>query len=112
MAAAMHTMPPIISASTEYLGAVHPDTKKTAHVAMSVAMLIPLMGLEELPRRPLMRPATVTNRKPKTTTNTAAKRLWNQRVAAPSMGRNVRSTHIMAMMTMEPIMTVRMGMSL
>ena len=36
---------------------------------------MPLMGLEELPSKPLMRPATVTKRKPKTTTKTAAKKI-------------------------------------
>src|SRR5207248_126648 len=57
---------------------------------MRVAMLMPLMGLDELPSKPLMRPATVTKRNPKTTTKTAAKRFWYQRVAAPSIGWNVR----------------------
>ena len=57
------------------VGAVQPATKKMAQVAISVAMLMPLIGFEELPRRPLMRAATVTKRKPKTTTKMPAKRL-------------------------------------
>ncbi len=68
----MQTAPPIINASTAYLGLVHPATKKIAQVAINVAMLMPLIGFEELPSNPLMRPATVTNKNPNTTTNTAA----------------------------------------
>jgi hypothetical protein len=49
-------------------------------------MLMPLIGFEEFPSNPLMRPATVTNKNPNTTTNTPANKFWYQRVAAPCIG--------------------------
>src|SRR5580692_8308144 len=107
----MQTAPPIINARTAYLGLVHPARKKMAQVAISVAMLMPLIGLEELPSNPLMRPATVTNRNPKTTTNTAANRFWYHCVCAPWMGKKVSTAQIMATMTIDPPTTHRMGTS-
>src|SRR3984957_8738465 len=74
-------------------------------------MLIPLIGFEELPRRPLMRAATGTKRKPKTVTKIPAKRLRYQRVSARGIGWNVRRIHIIAIMTSEPTTTQRSGMS-
>jgi len=49
-----------------------------AQVAIKVAMLMPLIGFEELPRSPLMRPATVTKRKPKNDDEHPAKAFWYQ----------------------------------
>ena len=73
----MHTTPPIVSASTAYEFAVQCTTRNTAQVAISVAIVIPLIGFEELPISPLIRDATVTNRKPKTTMKSAAIRFAN-----------------------------------
>jgi len=58
-----------------------------------------------------MRPATVTKRNPNTTTKMPAKRFWYHWVCAPSMGKNVRRTQIIATMRTEPTMTQRMGTS-
>ena len=78
---------------------------------MSVAMVMPLTGFDELPISPLMRDATVTNRKPKTITSSAAMRLENRPVLAPGIGLNVRSAHIIAIITMDPISTNFIGKS-
>ena len=53
-------------------------TRKMAEVAISVAMVMPEMGLAELPIRPTMRELTVTKRNPKTTTSSEAARLAQQ----------------------------------
>ena len=55
--------------------AVHPITRNMAQVAMSVAMAIPEIGLEEVPISPVMREDTVTNKKPKTTTRSGGERI-------------------------------------
>ena len=65
LADAMQTTPPMVMASAPKAGAVHPFTRKIAEVAISVAMVIPEMGLAELPIRPTMREETVTKRNPK-----------------------------------------------
>jgi hypothetical protein len=67
-AAAMQTMPPTMSAIGWYASPVQPSATKTRHVAMSVAMVIPEIGFDELPMIPTMRLDTVTKKKPKTTT--------------------------------------------
>ena len=46
-------------------------------------MAMPEMGFEEVPMRPTIRDDTVTNRKPKITTSTAASRLAPGPVGAP-----------------------------
>ena len=65
LAEAMQTTPPIVMASAPKAGAVQPFTRKIAEVAISVAMVIPEMGLAELPIRPTMREETVTNKNSK-----------------------------------------------
>ena len=65
----------MVSASAPNADAVQPSTRKTADVAIRVAIVIPEMGLAELPIRPVMRDDTVTNRNPKITTKMAATRL-------------------------------------
>ena len=42
---------------------------------MSVAIVIPEIGFDDVPMRPVIRDDTVTNRKPKMTTSTAAMKL-------------------------------------
>ena len=74
-------------------------------------MVMPLIGLEELPIRPLMREATVTKRKPKTTTKIAARKSEKPLVMAPGIGLNFSKAHIMATMMAEPTTTTRMDMS-
>ncbi len=96
LAAATHTTPPIVSASAEYVPPVQPASRNTAQVAISVAIAMPLMGFEEVPINPVMREETVVNKKPKTTTKIAARKLAKRPVLAPGMGRNVSKTQIMA----------------
>src|SRR5580700_3579442 len=64
-AEAMQTTPPTVIASAPYAGAVHPFTRNTAAVAINVAIVIPEIGLAELPINPTIRDDTVTNRNPK-----------------------------------------------
>ena len=64
-AEAMQTTPPMVMASAPKAGAVQPLTRKMAEVAMSVAMVMPEMGLAELPISPTMRELTVTKRNPR-----------------------------------------------
>ena len=87
-AEAMHTTPPMVMASAPKAGAVQPLTRKMAEVAISVAMVMPEMGLAELPIRPTMRELTVTKRNPKATTRTDAARLANKPTCAPGTGLN------------------------
>src|SRR5882757_4228704 len=78
LAAAMHTTPPMVMASAPNAGAVQPFTRKIAEVAMSVAIVIPETGLDELPINPTIREETVTKRNPKRATNSDAERLATQ----------------------------------
>ena len=74
-------------------------------------MVIPLIGFDEFPINPLMREATVTNKKPNTITKMAAIKLANAPVCAPGIGLKRSSAHIMASSTAEPISTKRIGRS-
>ena len=74
-------------------------------------MVMPLTGFDELPIRPLMRDATVTNKNPKTTTKIAAIKFAKAPVCAPGIGLNFSSAHIIAMITTEPTTTTRMDRS-
>ena len=74
-------------------------------------MVMPLMGFEEFPMRPLMREATVTKRNPNTITNSAATKLANAPVCAPGIGLNLSSAQIIARITMEPTITTRIERS-
>ncbi len=82
----MHTTPPMVIANAPKAGAVQPLTRKMALVAISVAMVMPEMGLAELPMRPTMRELTVTKRNPKTTTSSEAARLAQMPTCAPGTG--------------------------
>src|SRR5215469_972580 len=103
---ATHTTPPIVSASAENAAPVQCATKNIAHVAISVAIAIPLIGFDEFPISPQIRDETVTNKNPNTTTNTAAIRFDSSPVFAPGIGRNVSSTHIIATIASEPSTTI------
>src|ERR1039457_3323141 len=83
---AMQTTPPMVMASAPNAGAVQPLTRKMADVAMSVAMVMPEMGLAELPMRPTMRELTVTKRNPKKTMRMDAARLGMMPTWAPGTG--------------------------
>src|SRR5579862_2729064 len=107
----MQTTPPVVSARTMKAFAVQPATRNIAQVAMRVAMVMPLIGFEELPMRPLMREATVTNKKPNTMTKMAEIKLANQLVCAPGTGWNVRNIQTMAIIAAEPTTTTLMDMS-
>src|SRR6185437_11192152 len=102
---ATHTTPPMVSASAENAAPVQCATKNMAHVAISVAIAIPLIGFDELPINPQIRDDTVTNKNPNTTTNTAAIKFESTPVFAPGIGRKVSSAHIMATTISEPSTT-------
>ncbi len=111
MAEAIQTTPPMVSASTWCAVDVQWITRNTAQVAINVAMVMPLIGFEEFPIKPLMRDATVTNKNPNTTTKIAAMKSEKPLVIAPGIGLNFRSAHIISTITAEPTTTKRMDMS-
>ncbi len=86
LAEAMQTTPPIEMAKAKNAGAVQPINRNIAQVAMSVAMAMPEIGFEDVPISPVIREETVTNRKPKITTSSAAKKLFTIEVWAPATG--------------------------
>ena len=108
---AMQTTPPIVMASAPKAGAVHPFTRKMAEVAINVAIVMPEIGLAELPISPTMREETVTNRNPNTTTSRDAARLASRLVCAPGTGLNVRNRNIKTTSRTEPPTTTDMGKS-
>ena len=82
----MQTTPPMVIASAPKAGAVQPETRKIAEVAIKVAMVMPLMGLAEEPIRPTMRELTVTKRNPKKTMSKEAARFSMGPSWAPGTG--------------------------
>src|SRR5437868_10812787 len=96
LADAMQTTPPIANANAPKAGAVQCKIRNMAEVAMSVAMAIPEMGLDDVPINPVMREETVTKRNPKMTTKIAAAMLAYQVVLASFTGMKVSMPHIMA----------------
>src|SRR5258706_14524762 len=84
----MHTIAPTPSAIGEYMSPVHPSATKRRQVRISVAIVIPEIGLDDVPMRPVMREDTVGKKNPKTRISTAA-------TALPDVGRlgiTVRNT--------------------
>ena len=90
----MQTMPPMVMARAPKAGAVQPRTRKMALVAMRVAIVMPETGEDDEPTMPTMRAETVTNRKPKTTTRSAAAMLARRPTCAPGTGWNWRKATI------------------
>ena len=86
-------------------------TRKTAQVAMSVAMVMPETGLADDPTSPTMRELTVTKRNPKTTTSSDAARLAAHPTNAPGTGLNSRKTNMRATISSEPMSTTPMDRS-
>src|SRR5262249_61019482 len=80
LAEAMQTPPPMVMANAKYAGSVQPRSRNIAQVAISVAIAIPEIGLDDVPINPVMREDTVTNRNPKTTTSRAAKKFSSTEV--------------------------------
>src|ERR1700739_1091030 len=101
----MQTTPQIVVAPPQNAGAVHPCTRKTADVAINVAIVIPDTGLAEDPTNPTMRELTVTKRNPKTTTSSDAARFASQPTNAPGTGLNSRKRTMQATISSEPINT-------
>ena len=101
----------MVIASAEYAGAVQPIARNIAQVAISVAMVIPLTGLAEVPISPQMRDDTVTKRNPKITTKNDATMFSNPDVRAPAIGLKVSISHIATMIASEPSTTHFMAMS-
>src|SRR5208283_6133966 len=104
----MQTTPPMVMASAPKAGAVQPLTRKMAEVAMRVAMVMPEMGLAELPMRPTMRELTVTKRNPKKTMRMDAARLAQTLTCAPGTGLKTRKKNMRMMSRMEPTIAVPM----
>src|ERR1700730_7012106 len=105
----MATTPPIVIARAPYAVPVQPVTRNIAQVAISVAMVIPLTGFDDVPISPQIREDTVTNKNPNTMTSRAAAKFENSPVAAPGIGLNVSSAQIIATRTTEPISTNLIG---
>ena len=66
-AAAMHTSAPTQRATGWNTSPVRPMRTKTTHVPMSVAIVMPEIGFEDVPMIPTIRDETVTKKNPKTT---------------------------------------------
>ena len=49
----------------EYMSPVHPSATKSRHVRISVAIVMPEIGFEDVPIRPVMRDDTVAKKNPK-----------------------------------------------
>ena len=72
LAAAMQTMAPTQSAIGEYMSPVQPSATNSRQVRISVAIVMPEIGFDEVPIRPVMRDETVAKKKPKMRMSTAA----------------------------------------
>src|SRR5258708_36054080 len=83
----------MVIAKAAYAPAVQPATRNIAHVAISVAMVMPLTGFDDVPINPQMRQDTVTNRNPNTTMKSAAPRFENKPGVAPGIGCDRRRGH-------------------
>ncbi len=70
----MQTTAPTHSAIGPYGLPVHPSATNIRHVRISVAIVMPEIGFDEVPMRPVMRDETVTNRNPKIMTRMAARK--------------------------------------
>src|SRR5262249_21347205 len=100
---AMHTMAPTPNAMGEYMSPVQPSATNSRHVRIRVAMVMPEIGFDEVPIRPVMRDDTVAKKNPKTRISIAATTL-------PYVGRpgtTVRNTA----RNREPPSTTLIGMS-
>src|SRR5688572_23435387 len=71
----MQTTAPTQRAMGEYHSPVQPSATKIVQVRISVAIVIPEIGLDDDPISPTMRDETVTKKKPKITTSTEATKL-------------------------------------
>src|SRR4051812_3634401 len=98
----MQTTPPMVIAKAPYAADVQPSTRKTAQVAIKVAIAMPEIGFDDVPINPVMRDDTVTNRNPNITMNTAAAIFAKREVCAPGTGLNVSMPMIINMTTATP----------
>src|SRR4051812_29419481 len=71
----MATTAPTHNATGEYHSPDQPTAMKIEQVKISVAMVMPEIGLDDEPIRPTMREETVTKKNPKTTTRSEARAL-------------------------------------
>ena len=72
LAAAMQTIAPTQSAIGEYMSPVQPSPTNSRHVKINVAIVMPEIGFDEVPMRPVIRDETVAKKKPKMRISTAA----------------------------------------
>src|SRR5262245_36350516 len=61
----MHTIAPTHSAIGAYMSPVHPSATNSRQVRISAAIVIPEMGFDDDPIRPVIREDTVAKKKPK-----------------------------------------------
>src|SRR4029450_8288271 len=99
----MQTTAPTHRAIGEYHSPVHPSATKIVHVRISVAIVMPEIGFDELPISPVMRDDTLTKKKPKGIVRMAASGL-------PNVGRRGTATRKMASAS-EPPRTIVSGRS-
>src|SRR6266511_3207868 len=71
----MQTTAPTQMAIGPYASPVQPSATNIRQVRISVAIVIPEIGLDEVPINPVIRDDTVTKRNPKMITRTAARKL-------------------------------------
>ena len=86
--AAIATTAPTVSAATLPASSVQPSSRNNEDVPSKVAIVIPLVGFDVTPTSPTIRELTVTKKKAKTTTSSAAR----ARPAATSMLLNAIGT--------------------
>src|SRR6185436_3394147 len=71
----MQTMAPTQMAIGEYTSPVQPRLTNRRHVRIRVAIVMPEIGLDDVPINPVMRDDTVAKKKPKIRIRTAASTL-------------------------------------
>src|SRR3989449_10914127 len=71
----MQTIAPTQMATGAYMSPVHPSATKMLHVRISVAIVIPEIGFDDDPIKPVIRDDTVTKKKPNTSSSSDARKL-------------------------------------
>src|SRR4051812_37757803 len=71
----MQTIAPMPIAIGEYMSPVQPSATKSRQGRIKVAIVMPEIGFDDVPIRPVMRDETVAKKKPKIKTRTAARTL-------------------------------------
>src|SRR5205823_6390390 len=109
---AIQTTPPMEIARAPKAGAVQPRMRKTAQVAINVAIAIPEIGFDDVPISPVMRDDTVTNKNPKMMTKMAAATFAPADVYAPGTGLKQSIDHLISITSSAPPRAIFALMSL